>query len=540
MTSPTRDSASTPGTAADSTPPPGCPAHTGHSGHPGHSGHSGETPAGERLESLHCPEFAADPAATYARLRTHGHIAPAELSPGVPVSLVTSYQTALDILRSPETFSKDARHWQALADGTVPMDNPVVPMMMYRPNALCSDGEEHFRLRSAISDTLDRLDIHALRRYVERSADFLIDLFGPRGEADLLKEYSARLPLLVFNQLFGCPPELSDKLVRSLSALFDIAEDSEQANVLLAETLFELVALKRAEPGPDMTSWLIAHPAELTDEEMVHQIVVLVGAGTQPLQNLICNGLLLLLSDERFAGDLAGGTMLIGDALNEVLWKDPPLANFCIHYPRHDTTVDGHRLPKGEPVVISLAAANNDPYLLANRRGNRAHLAWSAGPHTCPGKDPAQVIASVAVEKLLDRLPDVELAVPAERLEWRPGPFHRALAALPVRFPRTAAKSDEALAEMAAAASATIAGAVGTAPKAAGEDDAAHDAPHKGRADAAPSPEPSPEPPLEPSPEPSSERSPGAELAVVEPEPGPEHEARRRWWKSLAQWWRRG
>ncbi|MFE1930113.1 cytochrome P450 [Streptomyces sp. NPDC059474] len=517
MTSPTRDSASTPGPdsatapdpAAGPTPPPGCPAH------------SGPAPAGERLESLHGPEFAADPAATYARLREHGHIAPVELSPGVPVSLVTSYQTALDILRGPETYSKDARHWQALADGTIPLDNPVVPMMMYRPNALCSDGEAHHRLRSAISDTLDRLDIHALRRYVERSADFLIDLFGPKGEADLLKEYSARLPLLVFNQLFGCPPELSDKLVRALSALFDITEDSEQANVLLAETLFELIALKRATPGPDMTSWLIAHPSELTDEELVHQIVVLVGAGTQPQQNLICNGLLLLLSDERFAGALAGGTMLIEDALNEVLWKDPPLANFCIHYPRHDVTVDGHKLPKGEPVVISLAAANNDPYLLSNRRGNRAHLAWSAGPHTCPAKDPAQVIAAVAIEKLLDRLPDLELAVPAEELEWRPGPFHRALAALPVRFPRTAAKSDEALAEMVAAATETGAGAVGSTPPAAGEN-AGNDGP------------------TETAPSADDTASSATASTATAPEPGSEREARRHWWKSLAQWWRRG
>ncbi|MFE2187990.1 cytochrome P450 [Streptomyces sp. NPDC059455] len=513
MTSPTRDSDPTPTAgpaagpadpAADPTPPPGCPAH------------SGRAPAGHGLESLHGPEFASDPSATYARLRDHGRIAPVELAPGVPVSLVTSYQTALDILRGPETFSKDARHWQALTDGTIPMDNPVVPMMMYRPNALCSDGEQHHRLRAAISDTLDRLDIHALRRYVERSADFLIDLFGPKGEADLLKEYSARLPLLVFNQLFGCPPELSDNLVRALSALFDVTEDSEQANALLAETLFQLIALKRETPGPDMTSWLIAHPAELTDEELIHQIVVLVGAGTQPQQNLICNGLLLLLSDERFRGDLAGGTMLIEDALNEVLWKDPPLANFCVHYPRHDVTVDGHRLPKGDPVVISLAAANNDPYLLSNRRGNRAHLAWSAGPHTCPAKDPAQLIASVAVEKLIDRLPDLELAVPAEQLEWRPGPFHRALAALPVRFPRTAAKSDEALAEMAAAATAAISGAVGRTPTVArtdAPDDGSGETPDTASTTAEPRPE---------------------------PESGAEHEARRRWWKSLAQWWRRG
>ncbi len=128
--------------------------------------------------------------------------------------------------------------------------------------------------------------------------------------------------------------------------------------------------------------------------------------------------------------------MPVEDALDEVLWLDPPMANYGVHYPVHDLDFGGVRLREGEPVVISYAAANNDPGLVAEQRGgNRAHLAWSAGPHTCPAKDSARLIAAVAVEKLLDRVPDLELAVPADRLVWRPGPFHRALTALPVRFP---------------------------------------------------------------------------------------------------------
>jgi cytochrome P450 len=180
----------------------------------------------------------------------------------------------------------------------------------------------------------------------------------------------------------------------------------------------------------------MAHPAQLTDEEMIHQLVLLMGAGTEPQQNLICNGLLLLLSDNRFAGDLAGGSIPVEDALDEVLWADPPMANYCVHYAVHDLELDGHPVPAGEPILISLAAANTDPSMVAQRRGgNRAHLAWSAGPHTCPAKSPARLIAAVAVEKLLDRLPDMQLVTGVEQLEWRPGPFHRALAALPVSFP---------------------------------------------------------------------------------------------------------
>lgn len=399
--------------ASPSGPPPGCPAH----------------------EPMYGDAFAADPAAAYRRLRGHGPTAPVELAPGVKATLVTSYETALHVLRSTETFAKDPRRWNDLNDGTVPPDSPVVPMMMYRPNALFSDGEEHRRLRGAITDSLARVEPNTLRGYVERSADTLIDRIAPTGKADLLGEYAQVLPLLVFNHLFGCPAELGLKLVEGMSAIFD-GVDAERANELLTATLFQLVTLKRNQPAPDVTSWLTLHPAQLTDEEMIHTLVLLMGAGTEPQQNLIANGLRLLLSDDRFAGDLSGGSLPVEEALDEVLWTDPPMANYAVHYPKRDVMYEGALLRAGDPVVVSLAAANTDPALTSDQRaGNRAHLAWSAGPHKCPAQSEARLIASVAVEKLLDRLPDVELAVPVEELEWRPGPFHRALALLPVTFP---------------------------------------------------------------------------------------------------------
>jgi cytochrome P450 len=87
--------------------------------------------------------------------------------------------------------------------------------------------------------------------------------------------------------------------------------------------------------------------------------------------------------------------------------------------------------------VVSMAACNNDPAISAghDRRGNRAHLAWGAGPHACPAQPLAYNIAQDAIDQLLDALPDTRLAVPAGELTWRTGPFHRALAALPVAFP---------------------------------------------------------------------------------------------------------
>lgn len=403
-----------------SQPPAGCPAHRGQSGRP---------------LPLYGLEFAATPDSHYRRLREQGPAARVEIAPGVEAVLVTEYATALHILQSPGLFAKDSRRWLAFNEGEVPEDSPALAMMAYRPNCMFTDGAEHARLRRAVTDSLDNVDPHQLSRQVGQVADYLIDQFAHLGEVDLLDDYAKALPLLVFNRLFGCSAEVGDRIMQGTSAIFD-GVDTRTAAAQLTEGLTTLVAQKRAEPGEDVTSWLLAHDAGLSDDEMVPQLELLMGAGTEPLRNLIANSLRLLLSEDKDAGNGFGGNLLVDDAIDEVLWNAPPLANFSAHYPVEDVDLNGVPVKAGEPVLISFAAANTDPALDSSRQllSRRAHLAWSAGPHACPGKDRARLITVTAIEKLLNRIPDVELAVPVEQLTWRPGPFHRALESLPARF----------------------------------------------------------------------------------------------------------
>ncbi|MFI0780148.1 cytochrome P450 [Streptomyces sp. NPDC021212] len=396
---------------------------------------TGGAAGAEAAEPLCTPEFAKDPSAVYRRLReTYGPLAPVELDPGVTATLCVGYDTALEILRRPETFSKDPRRWRAKNEGRVPDTSHAGQLIRYRPQPTAVDGEEHQRYRNAIDDSTSRIDLGALRGYVERIADSLIDQFCDAGEADLIGEYCALLPLLVLGELFGCPREVADRLFTGLANLFD-GTDVAEADRTITAALQELVALKRARPAADVTSWLIAHPERLADHELVEQLMLLTASGSDPVINLIGNALRLLMTDDRFAGRLSGGSMLAEDALDEVLWTDPPLANLAVHFPRHDVTLAGVRLREGKPVVISFAAANQDALRTSDRnRGNRGHLAFSAGPHMCPGRGSARLIASVAIEKLLDRLPDMELAGPEEALRWRPGIYQRGLVSLPVRF----------------------------------------------------------------------------------------------------------
>ncbi|MEV0709388.1 cytochrome P450 [Nocardia aurea] len=381
---------------------------------------------------MHTSEFAADPHAAYREMRRqYGSMAPVEVAPGVPATLVLGYQTALRVLNDPDHFPADPRGWQ----DSIPADSPVKPMMEWHPNALRNSGAAHTRYRQAYVGAIDGIDLHALHAKIETIAVPLINAFCTTGSADLVSQYAFPLVFEVLNQMVGCSPELGRRVATGMAMLFDTVE-AARGMAMLSTALLELIALRRAEPGDDVTSRLAHHPAGLDDTEMLSQLISFYGAGIEPQQNLIANTLLLMVTDERFGGNVLGGALSTRDALDEVLFNDPPMANFCTTYPRQPILIDNTWLPAHQPVVISLSGCNNDPAIRGgDRTGNRAHLAWSAGPHACPAKSVAYMIVQDAIDQLLDALPELDLAVPADQLAWRPGPFHRALAALPVVFP---------------------------------------------------------------------------------------------------------
>jgi len=96
---------------------------------------------------MHGQDFADDPHGVYDALRAFGPAAPVELAPGVDATLVLDYQAARSVLQNTTDFSRDPRRWKALVEGRIALDNPVVPMMAYRPNCLFTDGAVHLQLR---------------------------------------------------------------------------------------------------------------------------------------------------------------------------------------------------------------------------------------------------------------------------------------------------------------------------------------------------------------------------------------------------------
>jgi hypothetical protein len=167
---------------------------------------------------------------------------------------------------------------------------------------------------------------------------------------------------------------------------------------------------------------------------------IMAAAGQQPTTDWIANTLRLMLMDDQFSLTLQGGRISADHALIEVLWADSPSQNLVGRWAVQDCELGARRIRKGDLLVLGVQAANSDPQVRPDSRAgaglNRAHMSFANGEHSCPvpAREIAEVIARTAIEVLLDRAPDVELAVPAAVLEWRESVWTRGLNSLPVSF----------------------------------------------------------------------------------------------------------
>jgi cytochrome P450 len=395
---------------------------------------------------LYGPEFALDPAEVYARIRReHGRVAPVLLEGDVPVWLVLAYREVHHVTSNPQIFSRLARHWNLWDE--IPADWPLRPIVTPMPSVTHAEGTERQRRAAAIGDALEATDPTEVARVCERTADQLIDEFAGDGKADLIAQYALKLPMMVISRLYGFPesqiPGLTDDLV-VMSTATDAG--AMEANQRFMGRMAQLVKDHRERPGSGLTGRLIRHPAALTDAELIVDMFVLIIFAQAPTTDWIGNTMRLMLIDDHFSLTLQGGRTSVDQALNEVLWKDTPIQQAIGRWPLQDYELGGQRIGKGDMLVLGLASANADPQVrpgsFGNMGANRAHMSFSHGEHACPVGAPeiAEGIARTAVEVLLDRIPDVELAVPADLLRWKETSIMRGLESLPVTFTPTAAR----------------------------------------------------------------------------------------------------
>jgi cytochrome P450 len=325
-----------------------------------------------------------------------------------------------------------------MQDGTVKPDHPLMPHLAWQPLCCHAEGDEHLRLRGAVNGAISTIDHRGVRRHINRATQHLVNKFCEQGRADLVSQFAERLPMMVMCEILGMPDEYNDRIVEAARDLPKGTETAIASNEYIMGVLMRLTARRRAEPEDDFTSHLINHPARLTDQEVSQHLRLVLIIAYESTANLLANVLRVVLTDPRFRAQLNGGQMTVPQAVEQSMWDEPPFSTILGYFAKQDAELGGQHIRKGDGLILGIAPGNVDPRVRpdtkAHMQGNRSHLAFSGGPHECPGQDIGRAIADVGVDALLTRLPDAELACDEEELEWEETLSNRHLVALPVKF----------------------------------------------------------------------------------------------------------
>jgi cytochrome P450 len=387
-----------------------------------------------------------DPYPLYARVREAGPVREIRLSDGRRAWLVTRHQEALEVLADAR-LSKDFR---SLGEaGTDAGQSPRLPPVFGR-SMLNSDPPEHTRLRTLVSGAFTPRRVEALRGRIQEITDSLLDEMATRGGVvDLIAAFAFPLPITVIGELLGVPLEDWTRLrgwfttLLSSGVLVTEPERAKEAAAALFGYLVELLAAKRATPGDDLLSNLIAArdgEQRLDERELLATAFLLIVAGHETTMNLIAGGTVALLRNPDQLTALRSDPSLVPGAVEELLRYDGPVQHATFRFTTEAIGVGGVTIPAKQRVLVMLAGANRDPARFADpdrldiRRTDNRHLGFGHGIHYCLGAQLARVESQIAVRSLLERFGDLRLAVPPEQLRWRHNLVLRGLRELPVRI----------------------------------------------------------------------------------------------------------
>ncbi|MBK6017752.1 cytochrome P450 [Streptomyces sp. MBT53] len=393
--------------------------------------------------------FVGDLDGESARLRAAGPLAAVELPGGVPVWAVTRHAEAKQLLTDPRLV-KDINVWGAWQRGEIPADWPLIGLANPGRSMLTVDGADHRRMRTLVAQALTPRRVEQMRERIAKLTEGLLNgVEAAEGEVvDLKAEFAYPLPMYVIADLMG----IDESQLPRLKQLFEKFFSTQTPPAEVIATLTELagimaatVAAKRAEPGDDLTSALIAASEDgdhLTDEEIVSTLQLMVAAGHETTISLIVNAVVNLSTHPVQRALVLAGEADWSSVVEETLRHSTPTSHVLIRFATEDVQVGDKILPAGDALIVSYAAIGRDEQAHGptagefdiTRTSENRHISFGHGPHVCPGAALSRLEADVALPALYERFPQLDLAVPASELRNKPVVTQNDIFELPVRL----------------------------------------------------------------------------------------------------------
>src|SRR5260221_5524887 len=355
------------------------------------------------------------------------------------------------------TVLKDARMGREFDRALTPEQLAALPKPPEQQQPLIDMERNWMLLRDAPTDTRLRALVHKaftprmierLRLHIEEITTDLLNAAQDKGQMDVIADLALPLPVTVIAELVGIPPEdrtvfrrWSNDLAFTLELTDDPAvyDQGAVATVEFTAYIKGLIAERRAHPQEDLLSALVAAEEggdKLNEAELIATVSLLLVAGHETTVNLIGNGVLALLHHPDQFTTLKAAPSLARNAVEEMLRYDSPV-QLTSRAVLEDMPLGDYVVKRGQQVATLLGAANRDPNQFADpntfditRVGADKHIGFGNGIHFCLGAPLARLEGTIAISMLVQRFPDLELAVDTPK--YRPTYVLRGLESLPV------------------------------------------------------------------------------------------------------------
>jgi len=322
--------------------------------------------------------------------------------------LVTRYDDVAAVLRDNDLFSSHAN-----AEGVGPvMGRTIIEM----------DGKEHQKHRQIIQYAFHFKSIAAIESFMSETVHRLIDRFVGDGHANLVEQFTETFPIRVIAKIAGVPIEDFDQFKRWALDIIAFTVNPQRglaASQAVKEFLLPIIAERRRNPTDDVVSRMATGEVDgqrLSDEEVVSFLRLLLPAGAETTFRLIGSTIFALLKHREQYEEVIGDRSLVSAAIEETLrWETPVL--FVGRETTRETELAGVKLPERVWVTPVVASANRDerhfpdPDRFDIHRGADDHLSFGGGRHFCLGYHLAKMEAKIAVDALLERLPNMRFDV---------------------------------------------------------------------------------------------------------------------------------
>jgi pimeloyl-[acyl-carrier protein] synthase len=391
------------------------------------------------------PEFHVNPYPIYHRLRSEEPIC--WTFPGVWV--LTRYADVKVVMSDPRFCTNKLSKWIKDKDYYLQQQGELNTLAQASSKFFFfMDPPDHTRLRGLVSKAFSPAVVERMRTKIQEIVNKLIGLVWDKGSMDIISDLACPLPIIVIARMLGVPDEDHSKLHQwsnDLSRILDplsleAYKHLNKVAVEFTEYFRGLIAEREKSPKEDLLSALVAvreHGDKLSEEELVSICVMLFVTGFDTPVHLIGNGMLALLRHPDQMEKLKREPAIIQSAIEELLRYDTPVQQIA-RMATENVEIGGKTIRSGERVILCPGAANRDPAQFTDpnkldiARAENCHLAFSSGIHYCLGAALARVQGQIAINTLVQRLPDLKLHT--DILEWREHIAIRGLKALPVTF----------------------------------------------------------------------------------------------------------